>query len=165
MVSSVFEDIIPDLGVISELSNNLKQTFQAGVDALYNKCKSCGATPGSKTPTAISTAISAIHTNRYSAGRTQGQNDVKGSPNSYGLYTAAQYTANYNAGYNAGIANGDVKHQVKAIAQITTHPNDSNWRLIKISLYKDNILIAEETTTVVNSQELQATISTNAIAI
>ena len=94
MVSSVFEDMIPDLGVISELSNNLKQTFQAGVDALYNRCVSCGATPSAKTPAAVSTAIGTIHTNRYntgySAGRTQGQNDVKGAPNSYGLYTQAQ---------------------------------------------------------------------------
>lgn len=98
------------MGVISELSNNLKQTFQAGVDALYNKCRDCGATPGSKTPTAISNAIGTIHTNRYNdgysagnaagynSGRTQGQNDVKGAPNSYGLYTGDQYNANYNAG-------------------------------------------------------------------
>ena len=26
------------------------------------------------------------------------QNDVKGAPNSYGLYTGDQYNANYNAG-------------------------------------------------------------------
>ena len=113
MVSSVFEDMIPDLGVISELSNNLKQTFQAGVDALYNRCVSCGATPSAKTPAAVSTAIGTIHTNRYntgySAGRTQGQNDVKGAPNSYGLYTGSQYTANYNAGYNAGAVANAVK--------------------------------------------------------
>ena len=80
--------------VVKELYNNLKQTFQAGVDALYNRCVSCGATPSAKTPTAVSTAIGTIHTNRYntgySAGRTQGQNDVKGAPNSYGLYTQAQ---------------------------------------------------------------------------
>lgn len=104
MGSSVFEDMIPDLGVISELSNNLTTSFQAGVNTLYNACVSCGVTPSAKTPAAISAAISAISTNRYNAGRTQGQNDVKGSPNSYGLYTGAQYTANYNAGYNAGRA-------------------------------------------------------------
>ena len=106
MVSSVFEDMIPDLGVISELSNNLTTSFQAGVNTLYNACVSCGVTPSAKTPAAISAAISAISTNRYNAGRTQGQNDVKGSPNSYGLYTGAQYTANYNAGYNAGVTAG-----------------------------------------------------------
>ncbi len=99
--------------VVKELYNNLKQTFQAGVDALYNRCVSCGATPSAKTPAAVSTAIGTIHTNRYntgySAGRTQGQNDVKGAPNSYGLYTGSQYTANYNAGYNAGAVANAVK--------------------------------------------------------
>lgn len=34
----------------------------------------------------------------YNSGRTQGQNDVKNSPNSYSLYTKAQYDANYNNG-------------------------------------------------------------------
>ena len=38
----------------------------------------------------------------YKSGRTQGQNDVKNSPNSYGLYTKSQYDANYNNGVNAG---------------------------------------------------------------
>ena len=92
--------------VVKELYNNLTTSFQAGVNTLYNACVSCGVTPSAKTPAAISAAISAISTNRYNAGRTQGQNDVKGSPNSYGLYTGAQYTANYNAGYNAGVTAG-----------------------------------------------------------
>ncbi len=93
-----------DALAVKGLINNLTTSFQAGVDTLYNACVSCGVTPSAKTPAAISAAISAISTNRYNAGRTQGQNDVKGSPNSYGLYTGAQYTANYNAGYNAGRA-------------------------------------------------------------
>lgn len=38
----------------------------------------------------------------YNSGRTQGQNDVKGSPNSYGLYTKTQYDANWNNGVNHG---------------------------------------------------------------
>ncbi len=93
-----------DALAVKGLINNLTTSFQAGVNTLYNACVSCGVTPSAKTPAAISAAISAISTNRYNAGRTQGQNDVKGSPNSYGLYTGAQYTANYNAGYNAGRA-------------------------------------------------------------
>lgn len=43
-------------------------SFQGGVDTLYNQCVSCGATPSSKTPTAIAAAIQAIFTDRYSAG-------------------------------------------------------------------------------------------------
>jgi len=52
--------------------DGMKTTFQAGVDALYDKCKSCGATPGAKTPAAISTAIQNIYTNRYNAGLSAG---------------------------------------------------------------------------------------------
>lgn len=56
---------------VSELSSemaSMKTSFQAGVDTLYNKCSSCGATPSAKTPTAISTAIQKIYTDRYNAG-------------------------------------------------------------------------------------------------
>ena len=42
--------------------------FQAGVDTLYSKCSSCGATPSAKTPTAIAGAIDKIYTDRYNAG-------------------------------------------------------------------------------------------------
>lgn len=38
----------------------------------------------------------------YGNGRVQGQNDVTGSPGSYGLYTKSQYDANWNNGYSAG---------------------------------------------------------------
>lgn len=47
------------------------------------------------------------YNNGYSAGRTQGQNDVKNSPNSYSLYTKTQYDANYSSGYNAGVTAAD----------------------------------------------------------
>lgn len=91
--------------------DGVKTSFQGGVDVLYSKCRDCGATPGSKTPAAISTSIGSIYNNRYNAGygdgRTQGQNDVKWSPNSYGLYTADQYNANYNTGRTQG--QNDVK--------------------------------------------------------
>ena len=84
----------------------MKQSFQAGVDTLYNKCVSCGWTPTGKTPTHIAEAIQGIYGNRYTEGynngRTQGQNDVKGNPNGYGLYTQQQYDQNYTNGYNAG---------------------------------------------------------------
>ncbi len=46
--------------------------------------------------------LDAAYQSGYNAGRTQGQNDVKGNPNAYGLYSAAQYDVNYSAGYKAG---------------------------------------------------------------
>ena len=47
--------------------------FQAGVDTLYSKCSSCGATPSAKTPTAIAGAIDKIYTDRYNAGFSAGK--------------------------------------------------------------------------------------------
>ena len=38
----------------------------------------------------------------WNAGRSQGQSDVTGNPNAYGLYTKSQYDSNWNNGYNSG---------------------------------------------------------------
>ncbi|MDE6993267.1 MAG: hypothetical protein K2P41_02400 [Lachnospiraceae bacterium] len=55
------------------------------------------------------------YNNGYSAGRTQGRNDVKNSPNSYGLYTKTQYDANYTGGYNAGVTAADGRVNVNSV--------------------------------------------------
>ena len=55
------------------------QSFQTGVNTLYNKCVSCGVTPSAKTPAAISTAIQTIYTNRYNAGYNAAGGDIKHS--------------------------------------------------------------------------------------
>ena len=86
--------------------------------------------------------ITAAGTARYNAGRTQGRKDVTSSPNTYNLYTKAQYDANYSkgvtaadnranpnsvnykTGYNAGYAAGQnaVKIIRKEVAkQVTCH--------------------------------------------
>ena len=57
----------------------------------------------------------------YNSGRTQGQNDVKNSPNSYDLYTKAQYDSNYINGYNDKVYNLSVAQQLYASA--TTDDN------------------------------------------
>ena len=62
----------------------MKQSFQDGVDTLYNKCISCGQTPSSKSPTSISNAIQDIYNNRYNEG----------------------YNNGYNAGYDASAIGG-----------------------------------------------------------
>ena len=72
---------------ITELNSNLKSSFQAGVDTLYNKCVNCGSTPSSKTPTAIESSIGSIYTNRYNSGYNAGD--------------SAGYTRGYNAGKNS----------------------------------------------------------------
>ena len=47
------------------------------------------------------------YNNGYSSGRTQGQNDVTGNPNGYGLYTKSQYDDNWSNGYNSGYSAGN----------------------------------------------------------
>ena len=98
----------------SEMAS-MKTSFQAGVDTIYNKMVSCGETPSSKSPTDIANKIQQMYDGRYSTGysigynegRAQGQNDVKGNPNNYGLYSKNQYDQNYNNGYNAGFSAGE----------------------------------------------------------
>ena len=43
----------------------------------------------------------------WNAGRSQGQADVTGNPNGYGLYTKSQYDANWSNGYNSGYSAGN----------------------------------------------------------
>lgn len=58
----------------------------------------------------MATNIASAGTNKYNAGRRQGRADVTAAPNSYSLYTSAQYasygTQRYNNGYNAGVVAG-----------------------------------------------------------
>ena len=121
----------------------MKQSFQAGVDTLYNKCVSCGWTPTGKTPTDISNAIQGIYGNRYTEGynngRTQGQNDVKNNPNGYGLYNQSQYDQNYTNGYNAGVSagQGNVAGSYRLDFRINAHDESVNQWI----RYKDQITL------------------------
>ena len=65
--------------IINDEQESMKQSFQAGVDTLYNKCVSCGSTPSNKTPTAISNAIQSIYNNRYGEGYDDGVSEGVGS--------------------------------------------------------------------------------------
>ena len=65
------------------------------------------------------------YNNGYSSGRTQGQNDVKNSPNSYGLYTKSQYDSNYNSGRSQG--QNDVKNNPNGYGLYSKSQYDANW--------------------------------------
>lgn len=69
--------------VIIDLSA-VQQSFQDGVNTLYNKCVSCGVTPAAKTPAAIATAIQTIYTNRYNDGKSDGIQGVSVTFSVYG---------------------------------------------------------------------------------
>ena len=61
------------ISFLNDEQESMKQSFQAGVDTLYNKCVSCGWTPTGKTPTHIAEAIQGIYGNRYTEGYEEGQ--------------------------------------------------------------------------------------------
>lgn len=123
---------------------SIRSSFQNGVDTLYNKCKSCGSTPSSSTPTAIANAIQNIYTNRYNSGRTTGQRDVTGNPNGWNLYTKTQYDQNYQSGHDAGWNAGYSAGQNSASGSYTitflinAHDNESPMNWLK---YNDQITL------------------------
>ena len=67
--------------------NDLKQSFQDGVNKIYNYLKGLGFTPNPNSPDGICTAIKNIYDKRYSDGRTQGQVDVVANPEGFGVVT------------------------------------------------------------------------------
>ena len=82
----------------------VKNSFQAGVNTLYNKCVSCGVTPSSKTPAVIANAIQVIHDNRYNEGYEDGQNasvptrfSAKEVYRNSGWNDGANYTSVFNS--------------------------------------------------------------------
>ena len=107
----------------------MKQSFQDGVNTIYNKIVSCGVTPYDRTPTGCANGIQSIYTNRYNEGynngRAQGQNDVKNNPNNYGLYSKSQYDQNYNNGRTQG--QQDVKNNPNGYGLYTQQQYDQNY--------------------------------------
>jgi hypothetical protein len=62
----------------------MQTNFQAGVDKIYNACKTYGSTPSASTPDACVTSIKTIYTDRYNSGYSDGN------------------SAGYSSGYSAG---------------------------------------------------------------
>ena len=158
----------------SEISS-MKQSFQDGVNTIYNKIVSCGVTPYNKTPTECAKAIQTIYDSRYSSGysigynegRTQGQNDVKGNPNNYGLYSKSQYDQNYNNGYNAGFSAGEATFsgEIDLLLNDSIGSNNATitYDLGKYAGYKAIFLAAyyPSTLTFSNPQNVTAEIKSN----
>ncbi len=67
---------------ISEI-DTMKQSFQAGVDTLYNKCKGLGFTPAGKNPGHISDTIDKIYADRYAKGVSDADSRVNTDSESY----------------------------------------------------------------------------------
>ena len=69
-------DLYTSGGVFATVAD-LRTTFQAGVDVIYNAVVAEGVTPASSTPTDIAAAIASVYTAGYNAGRAQGRSDVQ----------------------------------------------------------------------------------------
>ena len=95
---------------------------------------SCGETPSSKSPTDIANKIQQMYDGRYGTGysigynegRTKGQNDVKGNPNNYGLYSKSQYDQNYNNGYNAGKSAASIQSVTDISSKLTGYASQNH---------------------------------------
>lgn len=112
------------LSDIDSTVTDMKTSFQDGVDTLVNKLKELGITPSENSPSGIAAAIQTVSETyynigytaanetvtttsaSYTAGVTQGHNDVIASPGDYGLITESDLetygTEKYNSGYAAG---------------------------------------------------------------
>ena len=64
---------------LNDEQDSMKQSFQDGVNTIYNKIVSCGVTPSNKTPTGCSNGIQSIYNNRYNEGYEQGVSEGVGS--------------------------------------------------------------------------------------
>jgi hypothetical protein len=89
----------------------MKSDFQAGVDKIYNACKTYGSTPSASTPAACETSIKTIYTDRYNSGYSAGN------------------SAGYSSGYSAGVTDG------KAAGTITV-AGSSGWGSVP---YRDDL--------------------------
>ena len=70
--------------------NQMKQSFQDGVDSIYNALVGQGTTPSGKTPAQLVASIGTLATNKYNAGNSAG----------------------YTSGYNAGIVSAKVDSKI-----------------------------------------------------
>lgn len=102
-------------------------------------------------------------TTAYNSGRTQGQNDVKASPGSYGLESGGSYnngynkgvadadgranssSANYKAGYDKGLSDGKAAAKHRVTLKFNgwhTHPDDEAFIFTaNATLYVDGVAV------------------------
>ena len=119
----------------------MKQSFQVGVNTIYNKIVSCGQTPSDKSPTSISNAIQDIYNNRYNEGYNAGKAD---NPISKGALIAQfkgnQYHNYTDIGNQSGAIGFDCSRIWISCAGFTNHNalllvyNSSGTTLTTISL-------------------------------
>ncbi len=124
VIPAIIERINSVNSILSNSIKNIEKSFRDGCSAIMAACQGQGVAPASNSPSHISAAIAAIASSKYNvgvaaadaranpasanwqSGRAQGQADITGNPNAYGLYTQEQYNANYTAGASQAQING-----------------------------------------------------------
>ena len=125
---------------------DVKQSFQDGCRTIASKLTSCGVTTSNTaSPSTIANNIQTLYTNRYNSGRTQGQNDVKNSPNSYGLYSKSQYDQNYSNGYNTGISAASIQSVTDITSKLTSYASQNHGFRSNVSLAEYKYIVAAAT--------------------
>ena len=111
-ISNVANTVTEAIGNEELLTNakTLSGAINENTQSLTNKVSDIYVGEDGKLHKVQGGADTVLPFNSYDDGRIKGRNDVIGSPNSYGLYTKAQYDANkvtYKSGnYNTGL-NGE----------------------------------------------------------
>jgi hypothetical protein len=108
------------ISTINSTITTMKSDFQAGVDKIYNACKTYGSTPSASTPAACETSIKAIYD--------------------------ARYTSGYNAGVTAGKSSISITRLSKSINVTTDQVSSKTVSITEYSNYKNisasNIIIS-----------------------
>ena len=104
----------------------MKQSFQDGVNTIYNKIVSLGVTPSGNSPTDIVNAMQSFSDKQWA----DAVNSVISNPNPHGLYNQSQYDQNYTNGYNAGKT---ATKQVSVRTFISSHA----WQCYAITYIND----------------------------
>ena len=133
------------LGYKKLLYSKLTNSFQDGVDTLYNKCKSCGSTPSSKTPTAISTAIQKLVETPYTKCKDCGATPTAKTNSAIVTAIGKIYTDRYNAGKTAGTTDGQklgrsFKLTIVSRISCTNHGNGAGYFTVTtVTTYQNGV--------------------------
>lgn len=111
---------------------NLKQSFQDGVNALRNKCISCGVTPSDSTPTGVSNAIQTIYNNRYNEGYNTGQSTY--TPKILeGTCNATRNATSYSLNVQIPAGLTYVCASITGVQDASGYDDSANWKLWSVS--------------------------------
>ncbi len=151
--SVLIEDFLAKIEEIKKEFNQkieaLKQSFQDGVNKIYNYLKGLGFTPNPNSPDGICAAIKNIYDKRYSDGRTQGQADVVANPGAYGVSTEIKYFGVHEVHHENSTfpiytcpADGNYHISIKAICE-NTHTHNAEGNHINL-IFPDQTIVVYE---------------------